>query len=69
MDSSPEAPPRSAGATAIPAYDLAPAWRLEHRHAPVREMFVANRVLSAVVAVGLIVVVFVPSARRLADRR
>jgi hypothetical protein len=43
-------------------------WKLEYRHAPVREMFVANWVLSAVVAIGLLVVVLVPSVRRVADR-
>ncbi|MCU1458911.1 MAG: hypothetical protein JWL73_3003 [Actinomycetia bacterium] len=38
-------------------------WKVEYRHAPVREMFVANWVLSAVIAVGLVLVVLVPAIR------
>jgi len=43
-------------------------WKLEYRHAPVREMFVANFVLSAIVAVGLIAIVVAPNLRRVAER-
>src|SRR5579872_4767908 len=49
---------------AIAGYVHFKIWQVEYRHAPVREMFVANWVVSAVVVALLVVTAFIGTGGR-----